>query len=131
VGSALDSAAVEFEKAMMELEKTDPAAAKQARAEFADSRKATAGSTHTDVDALRKELAGLSTEDRRSPAEDPVGRRVARLNPLYFEAGRGKTATHFAVVDIPWKYGVHEVSLYQRDLVETFLSSAVLTDIVK
>ncbi len=83
------------------------------------------------VEDLRKELAALSADDKKVPAEDPVGRRVARLNPAYFEAGRARTAPHFAVIDIPWKYGVHEVSLYQRDLVEQFLKTTVLADLVK
>ena len=131
VGSALNSAVAEFEKAMNELEKTDPAAAKQARAEFAESRKAQAGGTAADLEGLRKELASLSAAEKVAPAEDPVGHRIARLNPAYFEAGRGKTAPHFVVIDTPWKYGVHEVSLYQRDLVEKFLATAVLTDLVK
>lgn len=131
VGSALDAAVVEFEKAMKELEKTNPAAAKQARAEFAESRKANTGSTGAGVDALKQELAALSVEEKRAPAEDLVGRKVVRLNPAYFESGRPRTAPHFAVVDVPWKYGVHEVTLYQRDLVEKFLTSVPLAELVK
>ncbi len=39
-------------------------------------------------------------------------------------------AAQFLVIDVPWKYGVGEVSLYQRDLVETFLASAALTNLL-
>jgi hypothetical protein len=87
-----------------------------------------AGST---TDAIRSELAGLSPEARNTPAHDALGRGIVRLNPSYFEPGRDRASAHFAVIDTPWKYGVGEVSLYQRDLVDGFLGSAALADLLK
>ena len=63
--------------------------------------------------------------------EGPDGRRLAQLNPAYFEARRDRSAPQFVVIDIPWKHGVGEVSLYQRDLVDAFLASAKLADLLK
>ena len=46
-------------------------------------------------------------------------------------ADPARSAPPFAVIDVPWKSGVGEVSLYQHDLVEAFLRSAALADLVK
>jgi hypothetical protein len=53
------------------------------------------------------------------------------LSSADFEAARARAAAHFAVIDLPWKYAVGEVSLYQYDLVDAFLATAALMDLVK
>jgi len=101
------------------------------RETYLEARIRYAQGANGNVDELRKELATLSADDRSAPAGDSLGRPIARLNPAYFEAGRDRAAPHFIVIDIPWKYGIDEVSLYQRDLVDGFLANAKLTDLVK
>jgi hypothetical protein len=68
------------------------------------------------------------------PGVTPAG-QITRFKDggkiLITRAGATEGALPFAVIDIPWKYGVGEVSLYQRDLVEAFLASAALADLVK
>jgi hypothetical protein len=97
----------------------------QARIRYAESSGNSAG-----AGALRQELSGLSSEDKRAPATNTAGRRIAKLNAAYFTAGAGRATAQFLVIDVPWKYGVGDVSLYQRDLAETFLASAALTDLL-
>lgn len=68
------------------------------------------------------------------PGFTPTG-QITRLRDggkiLITRPDSARSAPHFAVIDIPWKYGVGEVSLYQRDLVEAFLASPRLADLVK
>lgn len=64
------------------------------------------------------------------PSPDAPSRRLT-LNSAYFEAGRPRNLAHFAVIDVPWKHGAGEVSLSQSDLIERFLQTTTLTDIVK
>jgi hypothetical protein len=68
------------------------------------------------------------------PGSTPTG-EITRFKDggriLITRADRAGSTPHFAVIDVPWKYGVHEVSLYQRDLVEQFLKTAALAELVK
>lgn len=83
------------------------------------------------LDVLQTEFTALSPDGRNAPATDALGRRVLMLNPAYFEGGRDRRAPHFAVIDVPSKYGAGEVTLYQHDLIELLFNSPNLTDIVK
>lgn len=127
----MDAAVAEFEAAMKELEKTNPAAARQARAEFEASRALMRRQTADGATALRDELASLSNSDRRAPATDPVGRRVVRLNAAYFEPGRPKTAVHFLVLDAPSLRGVGELSVYQTEQLRRVLASIDVASLLK
>lgn len=117
----MDASVADFEAGMKELEKTNPAAAKQARAEFAAARALMRTQTGEGTTALRQELDSLSAADRSAAAADPVGHRVVRINPAYFENGRARTAIHFLVVDVPSKRGVGELSVYQAEQLERLL----------
>ena len=88
----------------------------------------------TDVQDVAVFTMDVNRAESLDPGSTPTG-EITRFKDggkiLITRADRAGSSPRFAVIDVPWKYGVHEVSLYQRDLVEQFLMSAVLTDLVK
>lgn len=76
-----------------------------------------------DVNRLENGLVSALQDDSRVLVTR-AGRQT-RLSPP------DRAGEPFIVIDLPWKRGIGEVSLYQHDLVEALLSSPKLTDLVK
>ena len=105
----------------------------RARIRFMQSAAGTpgAGTLTADLEKVTQDLAGMSADDRRAPATDPLGRAVVTMNADYFDRSRGRTAPHFVVIDMPTRYDIGEASLYQQRLIDRFITTFALTDLVK
>lgn len=105
-------ALAEQEQALRELEKTDPAAAKEARAALraAGTPALTAGANPA-VAMLTEELNGLSPEDRRKPAALADGATIVVTNPAYDDPALPRTAAQVIVVrfESPQDYFLEDV----------------------
>lgn len=88
----------------------------------------------TDAQDVTVFTMDVNRAESLDPGSTPTG-AITRFKDggkiLITRADRAGSTPHVAVIDLPWKYGVGEVSLYQRDLVEFFLASARLADLVK
>lgn len=105
----------EQEAVLKEIEKTNPAMAREVRAQMAEALKhmPAAGDDHPAVAPFLRELASLSDKEKAAPAEGSEGRRIVRLNPAYVDRGRAPGAPQALVVE----FGRSQ-AFYYRDIVE-------------
>ena len=108
----LAKAAAEQEQALRELEKIDPAAAKEARAALRAAGQPTlAAGANPLVAMLTEELNGLSPEDRRKPATLADGAAIVVRNPAYDDPSLPRTAAQVIVLtfESPQDYFLEDV----------------------
>jgi hypothetical protein len=105
----------EQEAVLKELEKTDPATARQVRAQMAEALKQLppAGDDNPAVAPLTQELASLSDTEKAEPAVGGGGHRIVRLNPSYANPAFPPAVPQVIVVEFD-----RSQSFYYRDIIE-------------
>jgi hypothetical protein len=102
------------------LEKLDPTAAKQVRAQMEEAMKQLPpkGEENPAVAQLAEKLASLTNEQKAEPAIGPASKRIVRLNPAYVNRALRAAAPQVIVIEFD-----NEGFFYIRDIIERLKES--------